>query len=154
MPSRPQGSVPDLEVHHESGEGSGAVYFYYFPAYVTQDGPFPIKVGMSERDPRVRICQQIGTGHPERPVVHRIHYTDDPRAMERLLHSALRLGGKTHEESVGVEWFLTRPEEIDDVLVKLGFLTIVPTERRGDFYVLPDGSLSLRDPNRRRTRRE
>lgn len=105
-----------FEVLNRGGTGSGSVYIYYFPAYWRDEGPFPMKIGMSTGSEQRRIAEQIGTGHPELPIIYRVVRTDTPRLVERYLHSVLTLRDRHMIEAPGSEWFNTTPVEIDEIL--------------------------------------
>lgn len=111
-----------LTVENESGEGTGTVYVYYFPGYAKENEPYPLKIGMSETGFQSRILMQLGTSHPERPVVYRAHHTDRPRLIERYLHAALKIEGLWMEDAPGAEWFNTYPEHVDELLNFVGEL--------------------------------
>lgn len=129
LPNAVETTLPTIDdpdeafsVVHESGSGAGVVYIYYFPAYYLDNEPFPIKVGMSTTAYQARIASQLGTSNPERPVVYRAHHTDSPAMLERYLHSALTLEGAWMDEAPGTEWYVTRPERIDELLKFVGAL--------------------------------
>lgn len=105
-----------IKANNISGEGSGCIYVYYFPAYFKDNDSFPIKIGMSSGDYRSRILSQIGTSSPEYPVVYRVLLTDTPTLIESYIHSALKVQDKWIVNSPGNEWFMTTPKEIDDLL--------------------------------------
>jgi hypothetical protein len=96
--------------------GKPAVYWYTFPAYQSNSGPFPIKIGRGT-DPQARIRMQV-TAMPEQPTVLGIHEHQDPVSLERALHSVLNLRGKRKTDAPGTEWFVTTPDEIQ-ALIKM-----------------------------------
>lgn len=107
------------------GNGNGSVYVYYYDTYqkyFTSKGSdiWPCKIGMSTGNALKRIFAQVGTAYPEWPHVALIIQTDKPRELEMLLHSALKLNGKHMDSSPGKEWFLTRPDLIEQIYVRNG----------------------------------
>jgi len=93
-----------------------AIYWYTFPAYKRADGPFPIKIGRGN-SPEARISQQV-TSMPEQPEVLGTFVHSDVSNLERALHAVLTLRGKRKRDAPGMEWFLTTPQEISQ-LIKL-----------------------------------
>jgi T5orf172 domain len=69
------------------GEGAATVYAYGYHGY-----PDRLKVGSTEADTVQRIAAQIGTGTPDKPVLHVEIKTDDCRALERAIHAVLEAG--------------------------------------------------------------
>ncbi len=101
----------------ELGSGPGAIYVYYLPAYRLRaqdqgEKSWPCKIGRTDRDPLSHVLAQAATALPERPRIAIIIRTAQPGAWEAALHGVLTLRGLQIEESPGVEWFLTSPEEI------------------------------------------
>jgi Meiotically up-regulated gene 113 len=58
-----------------------------------------------------RIAAQIGTGTPDKPVLHVEIKTNDCRALERAMHAVLEARGKRITGG-GAEWFKVSREEI------------------------------------------
>lgn len=105
--------IEEVEFDEEEAGDTGiqpAVYWYTFPAYQAEFGPYPIKIGRGI-DPLARIRTQV-TAMPEQPVVLGTHGHADPANLERALHSVLILRGKRKSDAPGTEWFMTTPEEI------------------------------------------
>lgn len=105
--------VADVEV----GRGSGAIYVYYLPTYRLRaqeqgEKAWPCKIGRTDRDPLARVLAQAATALPERPRIAIIIRTSHPGAWESAIHGVLTLRGLQIENVPGVEWFLTSPEEI------------------------------------------
>lgn len=105
------------------GHGRGAVYVYYYDTYqkyfmANGSDIWPCKIGMSAGNPLKRIFTQVGTAYPEWPHVALIIQTDKPRELELLLHSVLKLQGKYLDNSPGKEWFMTRPNLIEQIYLK------------------------------------
>jgi len=116
-------SAPELSVglepvaDFEVGTGPGAIYVYYLPTYRLRaqeqgEKAWPCKIGRTDRDPLSRVLSQAATALPERPRIAIIIRTSHPSAWEAALHGVLTLRGLQIENVPGVEWFLTSPEEI------------------------------------------
>ena len=88
------------------GEGVAAVYAYGYRGY-----PDRLKVGSTEAETVQRIAAQIGTGTPDKPVLHVEIKTNDCRALERAIHAVLEARGKRITGG-GAEWFKVSREEI------------------------------------------
>jgi len=120
-------SAPELSVSLEPiadvevGTGTGAIYVYYLPTYRLRaqeqgEKAWPCKIGRTDRDPLSRVLSQAATALPERPRIAIIIRTSHPSAWEAALHGVLTLRGLQIENVPGVEWFLTSPEEILDLV--------------------------------------
>jgi hypothetical protein len=112
-----ESSIEEIESDEEEAGDSGikpSVYWYTFPAYQLEAGPYPIKLGRGN-NPLARIRSQV-TAMPEQPVVLGTHQHDDPANLERALHSILSLRGRRKEDAPGTEWFLTTPLEIEALI--------------------------------------
>lgn len=114
--------VDDLEEEEEEEAGVEAdasapgVYWYTFPAYRRDDGPYPIKVGRG-KNPLLRISQQV-TAMPEPPLILGTFDHPDEISLERALHAVLALRGKRKTDAPGAEWFVTTPAQIE-ALIKM-----------------------------------
>jgi hypothetical protein len=105
------------EDEEEIADTSGirpAVYWYTFPAYMRSDGPFPIKIGRGN-SPESRVSQQV-TSMPEKPEILGTFAHEDVGTLERALHAVLTLRGKRKKDAPGMEWFLTTPQEISQLI--------------------------------------
>lgn len=107
--------------HQTYGIGSNAVYLYYFSSYrqlseLKNNDTWACKIGRTDRDPLIRILSQSATALPEKPVIELIIKTDDSLLLEQMLHSVLSIRGKHIENSPGVEWFDTNPEEVLEII--------------------------------------
>lgn len=103
------------------GEGEDSVYLYYFESYrrlAVLDGKqyFQCKIGRTERDPLLRVLSQSSTALPEYPKIARLFRTADGSALEAAIHAILSLRGKELEDSPGSEWFLTSPDDVDEIV--------------------------------------
>lgn len=113
-------SASNASAERVFGTGSDSVYLYYYPTYreVAEskgNTVWPCKIGMSERDPLLRILSQGATAMPEAPKIGLIIKTDQAFTMEKALHYILALKGK-RVESPGTEWFLTNPAEVEKIV--------------------------------------
>jgi hypothetical protein len=105
----------------ELGSGPGAIYVYYLPTYRLRaeernEKSWPCKIGRTDRDPLSRILSQAATALPERPHISLILWTSQTNAWEASIHGALTVRGLQLEDTPGVEWFLTSPEEILELI--------------------------------------
>lgn len=137
--------ITEIPAHTIYGEGSYAIYLYYFQSYrklaeFEGSTSWPCKIGRSERDPLVRILSQSSTALPEKPVIEFIIRTDDSSLLETMIHSVLKIRGKQIKESPGTEWFDTSPDEV---------LQIVRNANEGILGV-PGTPHTILDQNKRR----
>lgn len=109
-------TVEDVDEEDAGDEklATPAVYWYTFPAYKRQLVPYPIKIGRG-KDPETRIGQQV-TAMPERPDILGTFEHKDVHSLERALHAVLTLRGKRKNDAPGAEWFVTTPEEIQELI--------------------------------------
>lgn len=112
---------PEPAADVEVGTGPGAIYVYYLPTYRLRaeeqgEKAWPCKIGRTDRDPLSRVLSQAATALPERPRIAIIIRTSYPSAWEAALHGVLTLRGLQIESVPGVEWFLTSPEEILEII--------------------------------------
>ena len=72
-------------------------------------------------DPHERVRQQTDspTGLPESPQIGLIIKTDNAQGIERAIHSILSAKGKHKEDALGKEWFITSPEEVEEIYHKI-----------------------------------
>lgn len=110
--------------HKEIGNGSCAVYVYYYDAYkelaqLNGKTVWECKIGRTDKDPVQRVFSQSGTCYPEFPNLALIIYCNDSSKLEAALHSILKYRGKWLENSPGSEWFITSPEEIEQIYKQL-----------------------------------
>ena len=122
----------------------GGIYVYSYPHYI-QYPKDPIsqrtlyKVGMSVRDPKKRVLQQVkgttGTSTPEDPVIVRVYTcsdatvvdsSDSPKTMEDKFHKLLHSAGHTRESTIVTnrEWFLTDLDFLDTIAEVLGYRVV------------------------------
>jgi hypothetical protein len=112
-----ESNLEEIESDEEEASETGvkpSVYWYTFPAYRVNSGPYPIKIGRGT-DPDARIRTQV-TAMPEHPIVLGKHEHHDPVSLERALHSVLTLRGKRKSDAPGTEWFMTTPSEIEALI--------------------------------------
>jgi hypothetical protein len=110
--------APKAEIEH--GIGDEFVYLYSFEAYREmakhkKEACFPCKIGRSSVDPVSRVLSQASTALPEYPTIMRLYRTDESRSLEAIIHGTLTIRGKYLETSPGTEWFLTSPEQVDEI---------------------------------------
>jgi len=114
-------SEPVYTIERTLGEGSETVYAYYYPSYrelaeLREEPDWPIKIGRTSSDLESRITSQVATtGVPEVPTIALVIRTDHSRWLEQYLHGALGLRRKHLVEAGGQEWFLTSPNEIEEL---------------------------------------
>lgn len=123
MPARDD-SITDLQstIHIEkaAGTGSECVYLYFNPndrrlAELEGRDSWECKIGRTGSCDAVgRILGQgIRTSLSRLPTVGLVLRTDDSAALEKALHSSLRLVGADVADSPGNEWFITSPARIE-----------------------------------------
>ena len=103
------------------GTGSGTIYLYYLPTYrhfseLRGEAAWPCKIGRTDRDPLERILAQAATALPELPRVATILRTPVPAAWEAAVHGILTIRGRKMKDSPGMEWFLTSPDEVLQII--------------------------------------
>ena len=119
---------PSMQVDCSSGSSSskppkgpeGSVYLYFFQsyqalAYVRGHVHWPCKIGFTQGDVEHRVKQQIGTGHPERPIVALQRHVPSIEC-EKAVHAILRAWGRHVTNAGGEEWFTTNPGEVQGLL--------------------------------------
>jgi len=120
----PNDSIDDLQptirIEKELGTGSECVYLYFNPndrrlAEMEGRDCWECKIGRtSSCDAVGRILGQgIRTSLSRLPTVGLILRTDDSAALEKALHSSLRLVGADVPDSPGNEWFITSPARVE-----------------------------------------
>lgn len=108
------------------GNGSSTVYVYYFPrdrdnAKSKKTSSWECKIGQTDDDPDKRIQDQIKkspTALSEDPVKPLYIKTDQPKEVENAIHAILTAQGKDIKDAPGNEWFITSPDEIEDIYRK------------------------------------
>ena len=129
--SRPQGDEKtddeninaeetDLEPEKTIGSGKDSVYLYYYPSYqrlaeLEGEEVWPCKIGKTTRNAISRITSQTRTALPEYPKVGLVIKTDELRLMETTIQNILKIQGKQKMDAPGTEWFLTSPNEVEQV---------------------------------------
>ncbi|WP_203289279.1 GIY-YIG nuclease family protein [Metabacillus sp. cB07] len=113
--------LQERKEYQEFGEGNSTIYLYYFESYrelanLKGELSWPCKIGLSERDPKLRVLSQAATALPEIPNIEFILKTDQPHLLELIIHSILKIRGKHIEHSPGKEWFNTNPSEILEIV--------------------------------------
>jgi hypothetical protein len=102
------------------GEGGSVVYLYYLPTYRqiavgNNENAWYCKIGKTDRDPLIRIMNQVATALPEKPHIALLIRTNMPNQLEVAIHSILTLRGRKIDSSPGSEWFLTNPSEVQEI---------------------------------------
>jgi hypothetical protein len=121
--SEPVSRVSTIQPEARLSSSGGAVYLYFFENYRALalsrgDRLWPCKVGYTQGEVEHRVRQQIGTGHPERPIIALQEQV--PNAdFERAVHGILRAWGRQVLNAGGEEWFTTSPDEVEQLLQKL-----------------------------------
>ena len=111
---------PDLEPERTIGSGKDSVYLYYYPAYqrlaeLEGEEVWPCKIGKTTRNAISRITSQTRTALPEYPKVGLVIKTDKLKLMETTIQNILKLQGKQKQDAPGREWFITSPNEVEQV---------------------------------------
>lgn len=111
---------PTIRPEREVGTGRECVYLYFNPndrrlAELEGRDVWECKIGRtSSSDAISRILGQgIRTALSHVPTVGLVLRTDDSAALEKVLHSSLRLIEAEVPESPGVEWFITSPARVE-----------------------------------------
>ena len=106
------------------GTGDNAVYVYYYDVYQELSKAkglsiWECKVGRTDRDPINRVLGQAGTCYPELPHIALIIKCADSSVLEAALHNILKMRGRWISDAPGTEWFMTTPQEIKDIYLKI-----------------------------------
>ena len=103
----------------EIGEGPQKVYVYFFEndrdlAQFRGQNYWPCKIGYTTTSVTERILGQGVTAMHSLPLIGLIIHTQNADLVERSIHNALRLAGRTpiNSSRVGVEWFNTTPHDV------------------------------------------
>lgn len=110
------------------GTGEQEVYLYYYPAYrqraYLQRPPvwkyrgaalWECKIGEThDQDTETRTGQQKGP-LPEKKVVALVMKTDNSRKLEMMIQEILKMWDRWIKNAEGKEWFLTSPEEVENI---------------------------------------
>ena len=133
--------IHEMNIHRDEreypktlGKGSQEVYCYYYRAYreiavLTKIDPvwkmdigrilWECKIGETHKqDTPTRIKQQMGVP-PEQPVIALILKTDDSQRLEDRIHEILKYWDREIPEAQGKEWFLTSPDEVENIYQEL-----------------------------------
>ena len=103
----------------EIGQGPQKVYVYFFEndrdlAQLQGKNAWPCKVGYTVTSVTERILGQGVTAMHSLPLLGLVIHTHDADLLERSIHNALRLAGRTMPNAprAGTEWFHTTPAAI------------------------------------------
>ena len=108
------------------GTGRNSVYLYYDQqkresAESKGEKVWECKIGRTEQELHTRIYQQAGTIIPPERFKLGLHIqTDRDEKIERIIHDILKVRGKHIEEAPGREWFLTSPNEVEEIYKFIG----------------------------------
>ncbi|MDE0424751.1 MAG: GIY-YIG nuclease family protein [Candidatus Poribacteria bacterium] len=110
----------DLDPERTIGSGNSSVYLYYYPQYRESseskgEKVWKCKIGKTkhrEADGRVR---GQATGLPESPKIGLHIKTDWSKEIEDIIHNILKVRGKHITDAPGTEWFLTSPNEVEEI---------------------------------------
>ncbi len=121
--SEPEEAEPQPEqrivINREIGDGPESVYVYYHEAYaelaqLKGASEWECKVGWTVGEPDSRVIGQGAlTAFPAPPIMGLVIRTENGRALERAIHTALTLAGRRVERNGGTEWFITSPIRIE-----------------------------------------
>lgn len=111
---------PIVQSEREIGVGNECVYLYFNPndrrlAELEGRAVWECKIGRtSSSDAISRIMTQgIKTSLSHFPIVGLVIRSNDAAALERALHSSLRLIEAEVADSPGIEWFITSPSRVE-----------------------------------------
>ena len=110
----------EYKADKEIGEGKFSVYVYYFNKYrelaeLKGNDKWECKIGRTDVDAISRIMGQSGTCCPEMPHIGLIIHCNNSTLLEKTLHDVLKMRGRWITDSPGKEWFITAPEEIEQI---------------------------------------
>jgi hypothetical protein len=101
----------------EAIEFDGWIYAFSFPALVDQNGPFPIKIGMTTGTVEDRVAIQCkGSATFDNPVILGRWQVNRVGATEKAAHNVLKARGKWRENIPGTEWFNTTVAEVESII--------------------------------------
>ncbi len=120
MPAAKKDIIPAYTADKEIGSGKKSIYVYYYDNYkelasLKNSKIWECKVGRTDVDPISRVVGQAGTCYPEMPHIALVIYCDDSNLLEKAIHDVLRLRNRWLIDSPGKEWFLTSPEEVEEI---------------------------------------
>ena len=120
MPAAKKDIIPAYTADKEIGSGKKSIYVYYYDNYkelasLKNSKIWECKVGRTDVDPISRVVGQAGTCYPEMPHIALVIYCDDSNLLEKAIHDVLRLINRWLIDSPGKEWFLTSPEEVEEI---------------------------------------
>ena len=120
MPAAKKDIIPAYTADKEIGSGKKSIYVYYYDNYkelasLKNSKIWECKVGRTDVDPISRVVGQAGTCYPEMPHIALVIYCDDSNLLEKAIHDVLRLRNRWLIVSTGKEWFLTSPEEVEEI---------------------------------------
>ena len=129
--------IHEIDIHRdeqtypkELGIGEQEVYLYYYRTYrenavrkkmnyiwkiYYSEILWQCKIGEThEQDTETRVNQQKGM-MPEKPIIALIMKTDNSKSLEKMIQDILKFGNKHIKDAQGDEWFMTTPDEVEDI---------------------------------------
>lgn len=101
----------------EVAEFDGFIYAFTFPALVKEEGPYPIKIGMTANDVQQRVMTQCkGAATFDNPKILASWKVARVGHVESAVHKVLAARGKWREGVPGTEWFDTTLDEIQSII--------------------------------------
>lgn len=102
------------------GQGKESVYVYYYEIYKEraerlQKDCYECKIGQTTTDAQGRVVDQFGTAYPEYPIIALVIKCKSGRQLESMIHFVLNNKNKHIDKSPGSEWYMTNPEEIEQI---------------------------------------
>ena len=99
-------------------EINGWIYAFTFPAIKRDNGPFPIKIGLTTAaDVEGRVYNQCrGSGFFEKPEILHRWKVRRVAQVEDAIHAVLKARGRWKEDAPGYEWFDTTIDEVGTIL--------------------------------------
>jgi hypothetical protein len=120
----------DIQSTHETEQKSesnqniapicSCLYVYYYETYkklatLQNHKHWRCKIGKASNSAACRVAEQCGTGTPEKPVVALEWLSHDCDSLEKAVHAVLRARGRWLDDTNGKEWFLTNPQEVEEI---------------------------------------
>lgn len=102
------------------GNGKQSVYCYFYQIYkdkalANNETVWECKIGKATIDAQGRVIDQFGTAYPEYPVIALVIKCKSAHALEQAIHCVLDLRNRHIESSPGNEWYMTNPQEIEEI---------------------------------------
>lgn len=96
------------------------MYLYYYDKYkelakLKGQHMWECKIGRTNVNSVNRILGQVGASYPEPPHIALVINCNDSFLLEKALHCILKVKGRWLSDSPGKEWFITSPEEVENL---------------------------------------